>query len=238
MASASTEPTAIGAFGRLKVRLLRSWSASKPLEPRAAYERWAATYPPIAHNPVMEVEQQVVEPLLRRLGAARALDVGTGSGRYLPVLAAAAGRSVGVDFSMAMLARGSGRARVCADACRLPFSRAAFDLVNASLMVGDVKDLAGWVREMARVLTPGGHLVYSDFHPAWTRYGWTRTFRDADGALHRVALEPHRMEDHLAALAAAGLHVQAIREPRLNVRPHRAPVIVVFHATKDGGPIR
>ena len=54
---------------------------------RAKYDLWAATYPPFAHNPVMLAEQSVVEPLLRRLGPRRALDVGTGSGRYLDLLA-------------------------------------------------------------------------------------------------------------------------------------------------------
>ena len=224
----------VGALRRLRLRLFSPLALSKPLEARTAYELWAATYPAVAHNPLMQVEQQIVEPLLRRLRAARALDVGTGSGRYVPVLQATGARIVGLDFSMAMLARGAGPARVCGDACRLPFPARAFDLVNASLMVGDVKDLAGWTREMARVLAVGGHLVYSDFHPAWTRHGWKRTFRDADGALHRIALQPHAMEDHLAALARAGLQVAAIREPRLNVRPSRAPVVVVFHAVKDG----
>src|SRR5262245_55602811 len=133
------------------------------LEGRAAYELWADTYPAVAHNPLMRVEQDIVEPLLGQLRASRALDLGTGSGRYVPVLQAIGATVVGVDFSMAMLAHGQGH-RVCADACRLPVRRGAFDLVNASLMVGDVAQLDALVREMARALSGGGHLVYSDFH--------------------------------------------------------------------------
>ena len=41
---------------------------------------------------------------------------------------------------------------------------------------------------MARVLTVGGHLVYSDFHPSWAQRGWTRTFRDAAGALQNLSV--------------------------------------------------
>jgi malonyl-CoA O-methyltransferase len=52
-----------------------------PLEPRAAYDLWADSYPAVAHNPLMRVEQSVVEPILFQLRALRALDVGTGSGR-------------------------------------------------------------------------------------------------------------------------------------------------------------
>lgn len=210
---------------------------------RALYDLWAATYPPTAHNPLMRAEQAIVEPLLRRLAPRRALDVGTGSGRYLDVLAAIGASTVGIDFSLAMLARAR-RPRICGDARRLPFRSGRFDLVNASLMVGDVADLAGWALEIFRVLRPGGHLVYSDFHPTWTEFGWRRTFRSADGATHDLGFEPHTIDAHLDALTDAGFGVDTIREPRLvgdddaGVRRFRkqwgdAPVVVVFHATKQ-----
>ena len=217
------------------------------LPARDAYELWAESYPPVAHNPLMRVEQDVVEPLLSRIRATRALDVGTGSGRYLPLLrATGASAVVGVDFSLAMLRRGAAAGRVCGDACRLPLQRASFDLINASLMVGDVADLGAWTREMARALSPGGQLVYSDFHPSWLKRGWRRTFRSADGELHDIAFNPHTIDQHLAALDQAGFGVRTIREPRLNIsggeeRGIRAfqlrwghpQVVVVFHAVKE-----
>jgi malonyl-CoA O-methyltransferase len=217
------------------------------LRARDAYELWAESYPPVAHNPLMRVEQDVVEPLLARIRATRALDVGTGSGRYLPLLrATGASAVVGVDFSLAMLRRGAAAGRVCGDACRLPFQRASFDLINASLMVGDVADLGAWTREMARVLSLGGQLVYSDFHPSWAKRGWRRTFRSADGELHDVGFNPHTIDQHLAALDQAGLAVRTIREPRLNRSSAEKPgirafqrrwghpqVVVVFHVVKE-----
>ncbi|MGH9142775.1 MAG: class I SAM-dependent methyltransferase, partial [Vicinamibacterales bacterium] len=185
------------------------------LSAQNAYQLWADTYPPVAHNPLMRVEQDVVEPLLTHLRATRALDVGTGSGRYLAMLRATGASSVvGVDFSLAMLRRSAAASdRVCGDACRLPFRRSAFDLINASLMVGDVADLGVWSREMARVLACHGHLVYSDFHPSWAQRGWRRTFQSVDGTRHDVSFNPHAIDDHLAALEQAGLQVHAIREP-------------------------
>jgi malonyl-CoA O-methyltransferase len=215
------------------------------LAPRLAYELWAETYPAVAHNPLMRVEQAVVEPLLAQMRASRALDVGTGSGRYVPLLQATGASVVlGLDFSLAMLARGTGKGRICGDACRMPFKRGAFDLINASLMVGDVADLGGWTREMARALSFGGHLVYSDFHPSWAQRGWRRTFRAADGELYDVSFHSHSIDDHLLALEQAGLHVRAIREPRFKIEtdpgikafrrrwgnPH---VVIVFHAVKE-----
>jgi len=241
------------------------------LSPRTAYDLWADTYPAFAHNPLMRAEQAIVEPLLLRLRARRALDVGTGTGRYLPILASMGAAVVGVDHSRAMLSRcGAGGAsfaggarpapayaavgvelprpgptiRICADAIHLPFRRGAFDVINASLMVGDVADLHAWAREMARALALGGHLVYSDFHPSWTEHGWRRTFRSADGRTHDLAFEAHAIDQHLSALGGAGLRVEAIREPRLKVdhdlssrafrkRWGNPPIVVIFHAVKE-----
>ena len=124
------------------------------------------------------------------------------------------------------------RPRVCGDACGLPFRDVSFDLVCSSLMAGDVPDLRAWVREATRVLAPGGHLIYSDFHPSWASRRWRRTFRDAAGRRRELAYFPHQIEEHLAALKASPLAVRAIREPRVPDRP--APVVVVFHAVKPG----
>jgi malonyl-CoA O-methyltransferase len=208
------------------------------LSPLAAYELWADSYPPRPHNPLMEAEQAVVSRLLDQSSANCALDVGTGSGRYLPLLQARAHRVVGVDVSMAMLARNRGPWRVNGDACRLPFRSGAFGLVNASLTVGDIADLAGWMREISRVMRPGARFVYSDFHPSWTERGWERTFQAADGAKHVVSFVPHAIDAHLAAIEAAGLRVLAIREPRLIVGGVSVPVVVVFHAAKLRGAVR
>jgi ubiquinone/menaquinone biosynthesis C-methylase UbiE len=103
------------------------------------------------------------------------LEVGRGSGVFLPALAQAvgkAGRVVGVDlaepfFTQAQQRMGSaGLAGVVsvqrADACRLPFADASFDAVHCErvLMHLDDPDLA--LREMARVLRPGGVAVAAE----------------------------------------------------------------------------
>jgi len=206
------------------------------------YDRWADAYPPFAHNPVMRAEQAVVEPMLRSLPAHRALDVGTGSGRYLSILAATARVAVGLDFSRAMLQRASG-IRVCGNAFSLPFVTESFDLVNASLMVGDIGNLRAWAREIARVMTGGAHLVYSDFHPTWERFGWKRTFDTPDGRTHEIPIEPHTIDEHVDALASAGLRLIDVTEPHIGSDPDPAverfrakwgdpPVVAVFHAAR------
>ncbi len=218
----------------------RWWGSGTPtlLPAREAYAVWAPSYPPRPHNPLMAAEQAVVAPILELAVPGRALDAGTGTGRYLPLLASAGARFVvGIDMSLAMLEqRCGGEPCVCGDACRLPFGDATFDLVCASLMLGDVEDVGSWVREAARVLAPGGRLVYSDFHPSWAPQRWRRTFRGQDGRRFELAYFPHSIDEHLEHLERSSLRVQAIREPRIDGRP--APVVVVFHAVKPGFPVK
>lgn len=214
------------------------------LPARDAYALWAKSYPPRPHNALMQTEQAVVEPTIAMIvtslqradfhGTRRALDLGTGTGRYLPILSQVGTRlTVGLDLSMPMLSgQRRGESLVCSDACRLPFRDASFDLVCCSLMAGDVEHLQRWLTEAARVLRPGGHLVYSDFHPSWAAGRWRRTFRAADGRLIELPYFTHTIGEHLMRLERASLSVQTIREPRIEER--RAPVVVVFHAVKSG----
>jgi len=218
-------------------RTLAGWRRAAPPSTRVlpavdAYALWAETYPPRAHNPVMAAEQAVMAPLLASLSPQRALDVGTGTGRNLPHLAAAGAQHiVGVDLSMPMLRGGiAGRRAVCADALHLPFRSRTFDVVCSSLMAGDIADIDAWAAEAARLLARQGHLVYSDFHPAWAESGWRRTFRTAAGEQIELRYFSHALSQHLAALERAGLEVRIIREPRVDGR--HAPVIVLFHAVK------
>jgi ubiquinone/menaquinone biosynthesis C-methylase UbiE len=187
-------------------------------------------------------EEAVVARHLSSISAARALDVGTGSGRYALLLEAMGVTSVtGADMSMAMLRHNTCGRRLCADAMSLPLPDAAFDLVNASLVAGDMPDLAGFVAELSRVLGRGGHLIYSDFHPNWDAFGWQRTFRSANGRLHALPRASHAVADHMSALATAGLDVIAADDVSLPVSrrglgrllpPQMLPVALVFHARK------
>ncbi len=218
---------------RLAVRLARWWTGGpERVSMRDGYDRWAPVYPAHPHNPLMTAEAAVVASLIRTASPRRALDVGTGTGRNLATLREAGASFVtGVDLSASMLRYGSaGCPRVRGDAQQLPFATASFDVVTSSLMCGDVPDLGAWVGEAARVLAPGGQLIYSDFHPSWTVSGWRRTFRSDEGLEYELPFFPHTIEAHLDRLADHGLEVRAIREPRVDVRPH--PVVVVLHATK------
>jgi SAM-dependent methyltransferase len=132
-----------------------------------------------------------------------ALDVGCGTGRALPALAAAVGRSgrvLGFDLTPAMLgaARAAGRhgyaGLVLADARRLPLPDAVAGLVFAAGLVQHLPNPAAGLAELARVTRHGGRLMI--FHPSG---------RVALAARHGRTLRPDEPlnEDNLGLLLAA-----------------------------------
>lgn len=213
---------------------------------RDAYDRWARSYPPVAHNSLMTAEEAEVVRHLRGVPMTRVLDAGAGTGRYTRILREhGAGTVVSLDWSREMLRRHvEGAMRVCADARLLPFADRSFDLVNASLMAGDIEDLGGWLSEVARVLVPGGRIVYSDFHPAWHARGWRRTFQDGAEGTIALLCHAHTQDAHLEGLNRAGLRLKRIDEVsvvshgnRLEFwrwgRRAKVPALLVVSATRD-----
>ncbi|MFE6354291.1 class I SAM-dependent methyltransferase [Streptomyces rochei] len=103
---------------------------------------------------------------------ARVLDAGCGTGRALPPLRAAVGPSglvVGADLTPAMLqaAVRAGRDRdgrlLLADVAALPLRSRSLDAVFAAGLVAHLPDPPANLRELARVVRPGGVLAL--FHP-------------------------------------------------------------------------
>jgi demethylmenaquinone methyltransferase/2-methoxy-6-polyprenyl-1,4-benzoquinol methylase len=115
---------------------------------------------------------------LARLGeGGRGLDVGTGTGDFALALLARSPRSAtvtGVDISPGMLAVAKERAakagvgrryeRVIASVESLPFADGVFDVAVAGFVIRNVGDIPGGLREMRRVLRPGGRAVLLDLH--------------------------------------------------------------------------
>ena len=79
------------------------------------------------------------------------------------------GRTVGADFAFPMLARGLSKTRgsrvwpLCADAQRLPFPDGCFAGATVGFGVRNLSDLGRGLRELRRVLAPGGRLVVLEF---------------------------------------------------------------------------
>jgi demethylmenaquinone methyltransferase/2-methoxy-6-polyprenyl-1,4-benzoquinol methylase len=93
----------------------------------------------------------------------RVLDACCGTGDLaVAARAAGAGEIVGVDFSEQMLERARRKDPelewIQADVLALPFEDASFDAVVVGFGVRNVEDLEAGIRELRRVLRPGGRL--------------------------------------------------------------------------------
>ena len=100
-------------------------------------------------------------------GSRRILDLACGTGDV--ALSVSEGRRVvGLDLTLPMLEiarrRSTSVAWLAGDMTRLPFADASFDVVTTSYGLRNVPDLDAAVREIARVLRPGGLLVSLDFN--------------------------------------------------------------------------
>ena len=197
-----------------------------------AYAEWAASYPPRAHNPLMEVEESAVLAMLPPLAGLRALDAGCGSGRYVRLLKERGARHVvGLDRSESMLthAKGFAAGLVRGDLTRLPLCDESVDVIVSGLAVPDVPDLQIVVNEWRRVLKPNGRAVYSTLHPSGAARGWARTFETRRGR-YELPAHWHTPEDHRSACERAGLRIEAIAEPTLGDNNPVAFVVCAIRA--------
>ncbi|WP_028649224.1 class I SAM-dependent methyltransferase [Nocardiopsis sp. CNT312] len=125
---------------------------------------------------------------------------------------------------------GAGAATVQADAQRLPFADASFDVVFSSFGAFPFLPAASdALTEAARVLRPGGRMVFSVTHPVrWcfpddpTEYGFTvrqsyfdrRAYVEEDEHGRAVYVEHHRtVGDWVRGITAAGLSLREVVEP-------------------------
>ncbi|HYE85957.1 MAG TPA: class I SAM-dependent methyltransferase [Vicinamibacterales bacterium] len=204
--------------------------ATERLSPQAAYAIWAPSYPPRPHNRMMEIEQQAVLGLLPDVAGLRVLDAGCGSGRYLHELTVRGAEAFGIDLSSAMLTRARAiMPRVArADVCALPIQAMSLDLVVCALALGDTSDLELALAEIARVLRPGGAVIYSVVHPVGEAAGWSRSF-DAGGRQVAIDGHWHSADRHRHACQAAGLAIESWHEPEDTTGQ---PVVLVIRARR------
>lgn len=183
-----------------------------------AYELWAGSYPPEAHNALMRTEERAMLAWLpRSLSGTRLVDVGCGSGRYLLHGLRRGATCVGVDLSAAMLRRAASLSLpvVRGDLLRLPIESGWADRAVCALTLGHTTSLAAALSELARVLRVRGAALCSEPHPAGYALGWQRTF-NVGGQRYAVRHIAHYFADWHRACRSAGFIIEDIAEPRLD----------------------
>ena len=222
----------------------------RPLPSLDAYARWAATYPPEAHNALMRAEEDALLALLPPLDGRIVLDAACGSWRYLRIALERGARCViGTDNSWDMLhrvpAHPSARSMqhlVLSTLDSLPLADASIDVAICGLAIGHLPRIEQSFAELARVLVPGGCALVSDVHPFLFLGGAQRTF-ESGGRTYAVEHTVHLYSVIHAAAAAVNLQVDALREPRLlpedrTDRTPGAPVAIIYRLAKAHGSPR
>jgi len=213
--------------------------------------------------------QHVLDPVMmervRRGKFANALDVGCGEGRFCRMLKAAGVRATGIDptapFVELARQRDPGGDYRLGRAEQLEFPDASFDLAVTYITLIDIPDFRAAIREMARVLRPGGALLMANltgFTSACADRGWVK---DAAGEHLHFPVDDYlrerpvwlewsgiRIENwhrplaaYMTAFLEAGLTLKFFDEPAAvsgaeihQERQRRVPWFVVMEWRKEG----
>jgi SAM-dependent methyltransferase len=193
------------------------------------------------------------------LAGRRVLDVGSATGLVVSLADAAGATVVGSDLSAPMLAARPDRTwpAVVADGLGLPFRPGTFDVVTAAFLINHIDPEAA-LREMARVVRPGGALVASTWltrpdpvksaiDSVLAAHGWEPPdwYRIMKSVIERVSGDPEKLG--MAARGAGLVDVTTtVHADRLGLRdplavvgyrlatPHVAPWVASLDApTRD-----
>lgn len=197
-----------------------------------AYDRLAETYRTQEDDPYCaDLEFPATTELIPPVEGKRVLDAGCGHGRYAEWLLDRGANVVAVDASEEMVTRAServgDRAAVHREDLSGPLASAEddeFDGVVSGLALHYLEDWRGVFAEFARVLRPGGFLVFSTHHPlddylAFDPENYFETAEErmqwsVDGEPVDVPFYRRPFAEVLNPLVGSGFRLEEVAEPR------------------------
>jgi SAM-dependent methyltransferase len=199
-------------------------------------ERWTAWARAPGHDSYHDYGPPFLDEIVPSPGRLT-LDLGCGEGRVTRDLQRRGHAVVGIDASPTMLAAASEAGPgpfVIADAAHLPFSDGTFELAVAYNVLMDLDELDAGVREVARVLAPGGRCALCVLHPVAEAGGfptrepdapftidgsyfeersYTETFSH-DGLSMTFSSNSYPLERYARSFEQAGFAIELLREPK------------------------
>lgn len=178
---------------------MNDWSITvDKMDLAARFGKAAGDYDRHAH-----VQQQIGEQLLGLISQQYyevALDLGCGTGFFLQKLQPLCDKLIGLDLSFGMLGaameKAPGAHFICGDAELLPLPDASVDLIFSSLALQWCSSLPQALREIYRVLRPGGQVAFATLS-AGSLLELRRSWRQVDDLDH---VNPFIDEDRLQSL--------------------------------------
>jgi SAM-dependent methyltransferase len=194
-----------------------------PIPTVEGYDSWAPSYD-TTDNPVFDLDEAVLLPILDALPAGAAIDAMCGTGRYAAHLAARGHAVRGFDTSLRMLevARSKlpGVPFGIADVSALPVPDKSADVLVNALSLCHVEDLAPAFDEAARVLRPGGHLLVVGIRGYFMESRLSPLLeRNAAGELGYIAEWDHSVGDYVRAGLRSGFAIRDCQELVAEIEP-------------------
>jgi ubiquinone/menaquinone biosynthesis C-methylase UbiE len=137
------------------------------------YDRFSGSYERERHRGYHRLVDDLELDLVRRYGTGRdILEAGCGTGLLLAEATRIGRSAVGLDLSRGMLvhARNRGLRVMQGSLCQLPLPDASVDVVYSMKVLAHVPPIREAVGELARVTSPGGHLLLEFYNPRSLRY--------------------------------------------------------------------
>jgi SAM-dependent methyltransferase len=166
-----------------------------------------------------EYEEQILPLAAQELqGAQRVIDIGCGDGQISRLAARLGADVVGVDPTWNQIRvaaeRGGGPVFTRSGAAALPFADASFDAAVACLVFEHIRDVDDAIREVARVLVPGGRFCFFLNHPLLQtpNSGWIDDqILDPPEQYWRIG--PYLVEDETVEEVEKGVFIPFIHRP-------------------------
>jgi SAM-dependent methyltransferase len=196
---------------------------------------WGRVFAAVYDRTVAKAERAGIADARRKLlsGArGRILEVGAGTG--LNVEHYPAGSDVTYtepDPHMAKRLRARGVDAVEVGAEALPFADESFDTVVSTLVLCTVPDVPASLREIRRVLAPGGRLLFLEHVRAAPGSKLERWQDRLHGPWHALAGGCNCNRDLLASLAAAGFSIEDVRHEAWRFMPAIVRPVVIGAAS-------